>query len=302
MTRDWDEGAAHVVDLLPDYANRTLDAAEEEMVGAHLARCPACRLELRTWRHIATTLRSGDTEVAPPSPHVLAHIQAAIAPPRAPMPGAPRAGASPTTRRRWGHIWAVLRVQGRLIRPGVWLAAALGIAGATLYAATVARPRESTLVLAFVFPLVCAAGIALVYGPEVDPTLEIARATPTPPRQVLLSRWALLIGYNLALALGATTLLATLHGRPPWDGLALWLGPMAVLAAFGALLSLLAGPVTAVGGVLAVWMTRLFPLDHGLTVGPRPDPFWQTSPLMFALAAALALLTVVAAERQERFA
>jgi len=296
MTRDRDEGVAHVVDLIPDYANGALDAAEAEAVGAHLARCADCRTELQAWRRISLAVQAVDAEVVAPSPRVLAHIQAAIA-----MPVTSAPITRPVRAAWWAHLWAVLRAQGRLIHPGVWLAAALGVAGATLYAATVARARESALVLAFVLPLVCAAEIAFVYGPEVDPALEIARATPTPPRQVLLSRWAVLVGYNLALALGATVLLGVLHGRPPWAGAALWLGPMAVLSALSAFLSVLAGPVTAVGGALSVWLTRIFPLDHGLAVSPRPDPFWQTSPLMFALAAALALLTLVVAERQERF-
>jgi hypothetical protein len=56
-----------VWDLLPWYANGTLEAGEQEIVEGHLAGCPVCRHEAESCRQLRHAMRQA--EEALPSPH-----------------------------------------------------------------------------------------------------------------------------------------------------------------------------------------------------------------------------------------
>lgn len=64
--------------------------------------------------------------------------------------------------------------------------------------------------------MIAAVGLALVYGPEVDPGLELALATPTAPRSVLLARMTLVFAYDLGLALAANAVVLAVRGDVTW--------------------------------------------------------------------------------------
>jgi anti-sigma factor RsiW len=70
-----------IAELLPFYANGTLDAAERARVEAELATCTACASELRELQTLAATLKAR-ADAAPPLPeHVLDDAFARIATP-----------------------------------------------------------------------------------------------------------------------------------------------------------------------------------------------------------------------------
>jgi hypothetical protein len=72
-----------IAELLPFYANGTLDAVERARVEAELASCGDCARELRDLQALATTLKAR-ADAAPPVPeHVLDDVFARIATPAA---------------------------------------------------------------------------------------------------------------------------------------------------------------------------------------------------------------------------
>ena len=76
-------GHQAVWELLPWYANGTLDGRECEEVETHLSTCPACQAELTRCRDVATAVRTAGEPAWSPSPshlsQLLAHIDAADA-------------------------------------------------------------------------------------------------------------------------------------------------------------------------------------------------------------------------------
>jgi hypothetical protein len=70
-----------VWELLPWYANGTLDGREREAIEAHLSTCPACQAELTRCRDIVTAVHAAGEAAWSPSPghfsQLLAHIDAA---------------------------------------------------------------------------------------------------------------------------------------------------------------------------------------------------------------------------------
>src|SRR5262249_52498221 len=145
--------------------------------------------------------------------------------------------------RAGAHLWNVMTGQARLLRRSVWAASALGIALATLLAASLRAELGRDGVLTIALPLIAAGGGAFLYGPENGPGLEITLAPPTPARLVLLSRFGLLFAFDVTLALLGTLAISLARGESLW-GLALaWLGPMTLLATVSLALSLFTGPV-----------------------------------------------------------
>jgi hypothetical protein len=132
--------------------------------------------------------------------------------------------------------------------------------------------------LALVAPLVAAMGISFLYGPGVDPAVEIEEATPVTQRQILLARLTLVFGFNLLLGLLASVgiLLAGIAGLTPPVSLpaliGLWLAPMTSLSALALFLTVLTGDSLAgVVASLGLWMIQSF------------RAFAPTQPLLFPL-------------------
>lgn len=256
-------GRSHerVRELLAGYAAGTVTGIERRWVSAHLDACPSCRQELGGWQAVQTGLRAAPAPA--PSPGVLAGVLARIdadaAAPAAHDWGAEQWGAGRSGAGWWGvvHAAALLRGQVPLVRRRLWLASALVmVLGAAVAAAGTAS--TASVVLALVAPVVAAAGLAVVYGPEVDPGLELAVATPTSPRSVLLARFTVVFGYDLLLGLAASVVLAGV-GVSTGVGVLVsaWLGPMMLLSALTLIISIWFGPSAAFGAALVVWTARL---------------------------------------------
>jgi hypothetical protein len=307
-----DQAQDHIADLLPGYVNATLDATETGRVRTHLAQCAACRDELTLWQGIAGAARErlNSTEIAAPSPVLLSGVWTRI---DAPSPISVRArratsAAGRRAMRQAVRTWRVLRAQAPLIPKGIWIPSAAVLALAFLLASVWSGNATPSALLGLVVPLVTAVGVALIYGPEQDPGLELTLSTPTSPRLVLLCRLALVFGYNLGLATLVTLLLALFRGASFALIASVWLGPMLLLAGLSLLFSVTAGAVAGVGSAVVLALLRLFadsldvPGGHIDAAAWRLEALWRTSPAVLAVAVVLIALAVLLAPRQERLA
>lgn len=120
------------------------------------------------------------------------------------------------------------------------------------------------------------------------------------PRLVLLGRFALLFGYDAALALAGTLALALFRHDGFAALAAVWLGPMALLSTLSLALSLVLGPAVAVGGAVALWLSRALRVGSGFTLQLSGGAFWPTSPRILVLSLALLAFALVYVSRLER--
>lgn len=310
-------------ELFPEYVAGALSSDESAEVARHLAICAFCARDLAEWKTLAGAVRQASREATP----VLAFeaswdlLAARIAQPvpdstirtsaLEPAERLPAAITEAVVTTKGGrkiaaaaaigqHVAHVLGGQIRLLRPAIWIASALGILFAVLYALTLPRVLGEQDVLAFALPLIAATGTAFLYGPDVDAGLELALATPTSPRLVLMSRFALLFGYDVALALAGTLALAIARHDGFVSLAAVWFGPMALLSTLSLAFSLILGPAVAVGGAAALWLSRTLRLDNGLSFHISASTFWPTTAQILALSLALLAFALLYVPRRGR--
>ncbi len=283
-------------ELLPFYVAGTLGERDRGAVEVHLASCAECRADLALWNGVEEAIIAGDRQL-PPAP--IAPLQGALS---AVMQ--PEVGVAART-------WQLLCAQIPLVQKEIWVASGL-VMGLGFLLAAASGGAEGGRVLEAIAPLVAAVGVAMIHGPENDPALELALATPTSPRQVLLSRLLLVFGYNLLLALAAT--LGLLAVAPPeLLGMVIlgWLGPMTLLSALALVLSLRMGASTAIAVGFALWMVRW---TAGGVLGQMPvfvgweipaetlvaiyEGFWRSTALQMGLAALLMAASLWMVNRQ----
>jgi hypothetical protein len=288
------ETTEHVADMLPAYLNGTLDAGLAARVEAHLSGCAACRAELAEWRAIAEAAPMLCRQSPIPADTLLSRVWSEI----------DRAEAETLRRRpalRLAWLWSLLIGQLPLVRRGIWAASALTMALGCVI--ELLRPYGVGKALAVFAPVVAAMGIAFVYGPENDPSLEIALATPTSPRLVLLGRLTLVYAYDILLAvIASAAITAARGGTGLWPVIVLWLGPMLFLSALSLVLSLLFGSATGISAALVIWAARIMAGGHWLPTGDRNlfIRFWGSNTLLIPLAAALLLVAFVSVSWQGR--
>jgi hypothetical protein len=204
-------------------------------------------------------------------------------------------------------LWDLIRAQVPLVRRGIWAASAVTMALGVVVALAARDASGAGLLFALVAPVVAAVGVAFVYGPENDPSLELALGTPTSPRLVLLARLTLVFGFDLLVALAATLLLVAPRGDAAvWPIVSLWLGQMLFLSGLSLVVSLVVGPAAAILGALTLWSTRILAAmpPEGAPVradGVRLlDAVWQAGPALAVGGAVLIAAAVVYLPRQER--
>jgi hypothetical protein len=227
--------------LLGEYAAGTLTSSDASGVAEHLRSCSLCTAELAQWSAVRQAARTALPAVVPDR-RLPATVQQRLTPVLSPW--AP------------SHLGALVRAQAPLVRQQLWAASALVIG---LGVATLLLGRGGVGALNLLAPMVAAAGIAFLYGPEHDPSLEVALSTPTSPRLILLARLTLVFGYDLALCLLASGALA-LAGQAPagiWQLILQWLGPMLLLAAISLWLSQRLGPLPATFVPLTLWAVNV---------------------------------------------
>ena len=298
-----------ISDLLPLYVSGALDFDQRLAVEKHLPGCPDCQADLALWKSVSAEVTAVDQTVA--APRGMADKALAVALTRTRQP---RAGGA-DWMQRVRHIGLLLRSQMPLVHREIWPASALVI-GLGFIAALIAERAGFVYALA---PLIAAACVSLIYGPENDPAYELTISTPTSPRQILLARLVLVFGYNLALVIAA--MLALLPALPDQQlmlgTLALnWLAPMTFLSAAALALSLWIGATNAISITYVAWLGQFLagPLlspQAALQTGVRISPavaqmiaayqgFWQTPVLLLALSGLLFAAAVWLAGRQGR--
>ena len=172
-------------EVLAAYRDGRLDAAGRWSVEAHLTSCAACRLQAR----------------ALVDPARLRRLRAALIE----AVDVPRAGVVERLLVRLGvadHTARLLAATPAL--RGSWLLAVAATLAFAVLAAWVSRGPDATLGFLCVAPLLPLAGIAVAYGPGIDPTYEIGLAAPLRSFRLLLLRAATVLGTSTLLAAAAS--------------------------------------------------------------------------------------------------
>jgi hypothetical protein len=276
---------SHFEELLPLYTAGLLEGDEHLEVEEHLAGCPECQADLKLWQAVSNDiLSSSRQQVAPP-----AVLKRAVEQIHAP-------GRFTHALRQAGQL---LRVEAFLLRTEVmWPASAVVM----LMGMIVALTFNNAGLLFFLAPLVAAATLAVLTGPEHDLALEVCLSTPTSQWKILLARLSVVSVYNILLALVATLLLLFIIPPTLLGAVILgWLGPLAFLSALALLLSIWLGSDSAIVLTYALWMLQYIPfkavglwLDSSLwaTVMTAYQQFWRSPLLLLALSLPLVGLSL----------
>jgi len=139
---------------------------------------------------------------------------------------------SPLARLTESWPWLLIRGELRVVRREIWLAAAFLMGLGVFVTVLSGQPEEPGLLFVLIAPLIAAATVAFIYGPEVDPAQELVQATPVPATLLLLTRLLLVFSFDLALALLGSIALALLQPDIQlWPLIQSWLAPMTFLSA-----------------------------------------------------------------------
>ncbi|HNT55483.1 MAG TPA: zf-HC2 domain-containing protein [Anaerolineaceae bacterium] len=272
-----------LVDRLPLYAAGQLAEPERAKLDRHLAICPSCRAELELWLAVGSEVSSANAGVQAPAGLVERARE--------------RIQAPSALQRAITRTFSLLFSQAYLVRREMWPSSAILMAMGIM---TTLLLQKVALVSYFA-PLVAAASLAAIFGPEHDPACELTLATPTASWKILLARLTLVHGYNLLLTLGAS--LIVLFMVPPellWGLILSWLGPMTFLPALALLLSLWTGSGNSVAVAYGLWLLQ-FVHPHWLPgylaalLTPVVDAYRQfwASPLMLVSAGLVLLLAAL---------
>ena len=251
-------------ELLERYARGDAEPALAFSVEAHLPSCPLCREQIaqltdgaraaRVWEGIEERLdapRRGPVEAGLVRAGLPEHIARLL-------------GATPAMRLSW------------------LLACALVLA----LAVWAANHRETGLALFLALaPLLPLAGVAAAYGPDIDPTYEVALAAPMRSFGLLLIRALAVLVTTTALAGVAALALPGLQ----WSAAA-WLAPSLGLTLASLALAARISPLTACGSLAVLWMLTAW---AGWRLAQEPlDLFGPATQLTCALVAAVAALVL----------
>jgi hypothetical protein len=198
---------------------------------------------------------------------------------------APRVGVLESLLVRFGvagHTARLLAAAPVLRRS--WLGAVVAVLLLSVGAGHAVRNGEFPTLFLALAPLLPLAGVALSYGPALDPTYEMAVVAPMHGFRLLMIRTVAVLGVVLGLN-GLATLALPAYGL---RALA-WLLPALALTATGLALTPRLGPVLAPSLVGGAWVGLLV-LAEALRAGPEVPlaPFTVAGQGVAALVAALA--------------
>jgi hypothetical protein len=251
---DW-----HVTDEdLRAYAGGTARPPWLWSTEAHLRACARCRQRLA--EHVdPATVRAGwarlDAELDAPRP---GPVEALLL----------RLGIAPHTARLLACTPALRRS---------WLAAVAFTLVVTTGAGYLARPWTVPVPLLAIAPLLPLIGVAISFGPRVDPSYELAVVAPLHTYRLLLLRCAAVLAATTVLT-GVASLAAPRYGAVVLG----WLAPSLALTLLSLALTPRLGPVTAPLAVGFGWLALLVVTVHRAT----GESVLFTAPGQTALAAA----------------
>ncbi|MGN9809595.1 hypothetical protein ACTMSW_09570 [Micromonospora sp. BQ11] len=263
MGGDWHLDAG----LLDSYGEGRLDGPVLWSVEAHLAACAVCRGRIAT------------ASAAPAVERIWQRLDAAV--------DAPRPGAVEWLLLRIGvpeHLARLLAATPTLRLS--WLCAVAVTLTIGVAASWLGRFAQMPLALLAVVPMIAVVGVAVAFGPRVDPTYEIGLAAPFDTFRLVLLR--------TSAVLTVTIVLAGLAGvAAPGAGLRTmaWLAPALLLTVATLGLSPALGPVRAARITGATWLLALVTTVR-LPTGSSAlfEPAVQAGMAATATAAAVAVL------------
>jgi hypothetical protein len=168
---------------------------------------------------------------------------------------------------------------------GSWLGAVVALLVMTVVVANVTPPTASPTLFLALAPLLPLAGVALSYGPALDPTYEMAVVAPMHGFRLLMIRTVAVLVTGLGLN-GLATLALPGYGL---RALA-WLLPALALTATALALAPRLGPVLAPSLVGGTWIALLLAANAERAADGDPlAPFTATGQGVAAAVAALAV-------------
>jgi hypothetical protein len=213
--------------LLEAYAHGRIDDARAGSVEAHALACAACRGGLAAWVPRGPLDRSWARVEPQLEPWNVGIIESLLQKLGIPDHVARLLAATPSLRLSWFGA----------------MAAALS------FAVMAGRSGEGgLLVFLLVAPLVPLAGVAVAYGPGLDPTYEIGLAAPMRSYRLMLIRSMAVLAASEVLAFGASLAL------PLGWATAAWLLPSLGLSAASLALSTFWPPLRAGLAVAGGWL------------------------------------------------
>ncbi|MFW5417301.1 hypothetical protein J0910_11875 [Nocardiopsis sp. CNT-189] len=271
----------------------------------HLNGCPECAARVAGTARLGAVLRADGPEPRPPS------FDALIAPALAAERSARGPAAAPglSARASLRLVAGLVARQARMVPRLLWPLSAVGFAVLLAAALKAPSPGLGALFLGPGATLLVTVGALAACEPRRDPRMELMRTMRVPPVAVWLSRLALVLGADLAVA-GAVSLAAGLMHGGPGDAAVLvasWLGPALLGSALAVFGSVWRSPV--VGAVLGAssWLLSTLAAGAGPAtrgpLGPLTDtigPVWSTGPVSLLLAAALLAWAARLVAREDR--
>ena len=207
-----------------------------------------------------------------------------------------------------GWLLEVALLQSMLLRPSFCLASAfisaLGVL-AVVSGVPVPAPGNGIFILRLLGPLLAVFGVAVAFRSVRLNMLEMELSCPVSPLRLTIARLVLVLGYDVALGLGMSTMLIVLNGqgvsRQEWSadllGLVLatvghWLAPLLLVAGLALLLCLRMPVETAAVLAYGGWLTLLvLALVEGTNRVPGPfTALLSSGEALFALAGVLLVI------------
>ena len=257
--------------LMETYALGVLDQAHASSIEAHLLRCKRCRDTIT--HHVGRSRLDGmwagiEERLVPARTGVVERILGLFG---TPDHVARLLAATPSLRLSWFAALAV----------------ALGFA-----AGAASAGGMGVLLFLLVAPLIPLAGVAVAYGPRVDPTYEIGLAAPMRSFRLLMIR-------AVAVLVTSTALVGLAAMAVPHLGwmAAAWLLPSLGLSTANLALSSYWSPHRVTGVLVAAWATAVVLSERLSSV--QYAAFRAAPQAVFAIIAAASIL--ILARRREAF-
>lgn len=278
----------HEEQLIPYTANQ-LDEAKRVAFEKHLASCAECQADLQLWRIVVDEIITSNSAEHPPFELANRALEQIHQP-----------TASTLAVRR---VVQLMRSQVFLVQREMWPATA-SVMALGVIVAFVSRHAEF---IYFIAPMIAAASLSVLFGPEYDPAHELALSTPTSSWKLLLARLSIVSAYNLILALAALSILMIVFPPALLGTLALGvLAPMTFLSMLALLLSIWVGTSNALAVSYILWALQFVAYQsiHEWIDSPSVTSFlfsyhnfWHSPLLLLVLSLPLLLITLWSANR-----
>jgi hypothetical protein len=165
--------------------------------------------------------------------------------------------------------------------------------------------------ISFIVPLIAAASLSVLYGPEQDQAYELVLATPTSSWKVLLARLSIVSLYTLMLGfLASLGMLLIISPDLLGTMILSWLAPMAVLSTLALLLSIWMGTGRAIVVSYGLWILQYLQfskISSSFKYSANWDvflntyrEFWHSPGLMLIFSCTLLVLALMSTRLTER--